>query len=48
MKFSHADRMAILADKDHYIGMMAEVRFFEFSDGGTPRFPVCVRFRLDK
>jgi DNA ligase-1 len=48
MKFSHADREEILANKQNYIGKMAEVRFFEYTDGGLPRFPVCVGFRLDK
>jgi DNA ligase-1 len=48
MKFSHADREEILANKQNYIGKMAEIRFFEYTDGGIPRFPVCVGFRLDK
>lgn len=48
MKFSHEDREAILRNKQNYIGRTAEVRFFEWTDGGIPRFPVCVGFRLDK
>ena len=48
MKFSHAEREEILANKQNYIGKIAEVRFFEYTDGGIPRFPVCVGFRLDK
>ena len=48
MKFSHAEREEILTNKENYIGKMAEVRFFEYTDGGLPRFPVCVGFRLDK
>ena len=48
MKFSHEQREEILRNKDNYIGQTAEVRFFEFTDGGIPRFPVCVGFRLDK
>ncbi len=48
MKFSHADREEILINKENYIGKMAEIRFFEYTDGGLPRFPVCVGFRLDK
>lgn len=48
MKFSHAEREEILANKQNYIGKMAEIRFFEYTDGGLPRFPVCVGFRLDK
>lgn len=48
MKFSHAEREEILQNKDNYIGQTAEIRFFEFTDDGIPRFPVCVGFRLDK
>ena len=39
--------MIIEAGLSH-IGQTAEVRFFEYTDGGIPRFPVCVGFRLDK
>jgi ATP-dependent DNA ligase len=48
MKFSHFDRKVMLLEKEKYIGQPAEVRFFEYTDGGIPRFPVCVGFRLDK
>lgn len=48
MKFSHAERERILDDKSDYIGQMAEIRFFEYTDSGLPRFPVCVGFRNDK
>jgi DNA ligase-1 len=48
MKFSHSNREEILTNKKKYIGQKAELRFFEFTDGGIPRFPVCVGFRLDK
>lgn len=48
MKFSHAERAEILLNKDKYIGQTAEIRFFEYTDDGVPRFPVCVGFRLDK
>lgn len=48
MKFSHSQREEILFNKSDYIGKMAEVRFFEYTDDGLPRFPVCVGFRLDK
>jgi len=48
MKFSHLERKEILANKANYIGKTAEVRFFEFTDGGIPRFPVVYGFRLDK
>lgn len=48
MKFSHAEREEILTNKSKYIGQIAEIRFFEYTDDGLPRFPVCVGFRLDK
>jgi DNA ligase-1 len=48
LKFSHAEREEILKNKDKYIGQMAEIRFFEFTEDRIPRFPVCVGFRLDK
>jgi DNA ligase-1 len=47
MKFSHFERKMILAMKHEYIGQIAEVRFFEYTDGGLPRFPICHGFRLD-
>jgi DNA ligase-1 len=48
MRFSHKIREQILIQKKEYIGKTAEVRFFEYTDDGLPRFPVCVGFRLDK
>lgn len=48
MKFSHDERKEFLDNKDAYIGKTAEIRFFEYSDEGIPRFPVCVGLRLDK
>lgn len=48
MKFSHAEREEILNDKDSHVGQMAEIRFFEYTDLGLPRFPICVGFRNDK
>ena len=48
MKFSHKERAEILKNKDNYIGKTAEIRYFEDTDDGLPRFPVCVGFRLDK
>ena len=47
MKFSHVEREGILKNKTHFIGHYAEIRFFEYTDDGLPRFPVCVGFRLD-
>ena len=45
MKFPHEAREEILRNKHMYIGQTAEVRFFEFTDGGLPRFPICYGFR---
>ena len=47
-KLSHKDRTELLTNKHKYIGQKAEIRYFEETDGGVPRFPVCVGFRLDK
>jgi DNA ligase-1 len=47
-KMSHAERANLLTNKKEFIGQTAEVRYFEETDGGVPRFPVCVGFRLDK
>lgn len=48
LKFSHQEREDILKFKEKYIWQTAEIRFFEYTDGWLPRFPVCVGFRLDK
>lgn len=48
MKVSHSDREEILTNKEYYIGKTAEVRFFEYTDGGLPRFPIFHGVRLDK
>lgn len=47
-KMSHEDRADLLKNKHLYIGQMAEIRYFEETDDGLPRFPICVGFRLDK
>jgi hypothetical protein len=48
MKFSHAEREQILIDKSDYIGKPGEIRFFEYSEDGIPRFPVFHGVRIDK
>lgn len=48
MKMSHESREELLTNKTNYIGKQAEVRFFEYSNTGVPRFPICVGIRLDK
>lgn len=48
MKFSHKEREEILTNKSDYIGKMANIRFFEYTDSGLPRFPVCIGFHEDR
>lgn len=48
LKMSHEARKEMLINKENYIGKISEVRFFEFSQDGIPRFPVIVGIRLDK
>lgn len=48
VKMSHGDREELLFNKDKYIGNTAEIRYFELTDDGIPRFPVMVGIRLDK
>ena len=47
-RLSHDERRDLLTNKQNYIGKTAEIRYFEETDDGLPRFPVCVGFRLDK
>jgi len=48
VRMSHEDRIDMLANKDKYIGKTAEIRFFEWTDDGNPRFPIMHGIRLDK
>lgn len=49
LKFSHEERANILLNKNDYIGKQtAEIRYFENTEDGNLRFPVCIGFRLDK
>lgn len=47
-KMTHDERGMLLARKEDFIGRTAEIRFFEYTDDGIPRFPVMVGFREDK
>lgn len=47
-KMSHENRKRLLTNKDEYIGKIAEIRFFEYTDDGIPRFPVFIGLRDDK
>lgn len=48
VRLTHEQRADLLTNKHDYIGKMAEIRFFEYTDDGLPRFPVLVGFREDK
>jgi len=48
VKGSHKFREDLLTNKQDHIGKMVELRFFEYSEQGVPRFPVMVGFRNDK
>lgn len=48
MRYSHSQRIEFLENKKEYIGKTAEIRFFEYSNTGIPRFPVMHGIRLDK
>ena len=47
-KFSIEERQEFLINKKDFIGKTAEIRFFEYTDAGLPRFPVFYGVRLDK
>lgn len=47
-KLSHEDREELLRNRLNYIGKTAEIRYFEKTDKGLPRFPVFYGVRLDK
>lgn len=47
-KMSHKDKEELLKNREEYIGKTAEIRFFEYTDEGKPRFPIMVGIRLDK
>lgn len=47
MSFTEEERAGFLKNKQDYIGKTVELRYFELSDTGVPRFPVAVGFRID-
>ena len=47
-KMSHDERKDLLQNKGNFIGKTAEIRFFEWTDEGVPRFPVMYGIRLDR
>jgi len=48
VRMSHEERIDMLKNKKDWIGKKGELRFFEYSEDGVPRFPVMVGTRLDK
>jgi len=48
MRYSHEEREDFLKNKEEYIGKTAEIRFFEYSEEGIPRFAIMHGIRLDK
>ncbi len=48
LKYSHEERREFLTNKDKYIGKIANIRFFEFTDDGLPRFPIMVGIHEDR
>lgn len=48
LKYSHEDRKEFLTNKDKYIGKIANIRFFEYTDDGLPRFPIMVGIHEDR
>jgi DNA ligase-1 len=43
-RLSHDEKIDLLKNKGNYIGRTCEIRFFEVTDDGNPRFPVLVGF----
>ena len=48
VKMSHEERVDLLANKHLYIGKLANIRFFEWTDDICPRFPVMIGIHLDR
>ena len=49
VKMSHEDREDLLTNKNLYIGQIANVRYFEETDGGNSlRFPVMIGIHGDR
>lgn len=48
VKLSHEDREDLLANKNNYIGRIANIRYFELTDDAIPRFPVMIGIHIDR
>ena len=47
-KVSFSEREQMLTDRETWIGKTVEIRYFEETESGLPRFPIMVGERLDK
>jgi len=47
MKVSHERREYMLINKEEFIGQLAKLEFFEYTDGGIPRFPIFIGERWE-
>lgn len=48
VKMSHADREDLLTNKKDYIGRIANIRYFEETDGKSLRFPIFIGIHNDR
>lgn len=48
MRGTNEERVALLHNKNEYIGKQGTVRFFEYTEYGVPQFPVTVAINQDK
>lgn len=48
VRMSHEDREDLLNNKHKYIGKLANIRYFELTDDGIPRFPVMIGIHEDR
>jgi ATP-dependent DNA ligase len=48
VRMSHEDRVNLLINKDDFIGKIANIRYFELTDEGIPRFPIMVGVHEDR
>jgi len=44
MRMTHEEKKDLLINKKNYVGKICEIRFFETTDDGLPRFPVLTGF----
>lgn len=47
-KMSHSEKEELLTNKSDYIGRIANIRYFEKTDDGFPRFPIMIGIHEDR